>query len=145
MESDKYKKKVLQIGYIMCMPTNVGVQREKGILGFHSKKNNLKMMGSAHNHYLENNRFYILNNNCAQVRLSNRAKELGFKYWGASSKNQFMRADLLITYLESYIAANAAPEELLEAMDHVRRWNVNLHILWCFKTVFDNTHSAVQY
>jgi hypothetical protein len=103
------------------------------------------MVGSAHNHYLENNRFYILNNNCAQIRLSNRAKELGFKYWGVSSKNQFMRTDLLITYLESYIATNAASEELLEATAHVRQWNVNLHILWCFKTGFDNTYSAVQY
>jgi hypothetical protein len=103
------------------------------------------MVGSAHNHYLENNRFHILNNNCAQVRLSNRTKELGFEYWGASSKNPLMRMDLLITNLESYITADAASEELLEAMTHVRWWNVNLDIFWCFNTVFDNTHSAVQY
>lgn len=56
-----------------------------------------------------------------------------------------MRTDLVITYLESYIAADTTPEELLKAVSHIRRWNMNLDVLWCFNTVFDNTHSAVQY
>ena len=64
-------------------------------------------------YYLENRRFYILYNYSIHIRIPNKAKKLGIKYWRTSSENLLVCLKCLITNLKNYARTNARFQQLL--------------------------------